>query len=101
MAALAVANDMRCLPKSLKMAAKGTGVDLPAVDSWEKEITAQSCTRFRGGVTLRNSNKVKLPTFLQKARYVLYPAENAMPSACLRATYRFAACSSLITDHAD
>ena len=58
MAAFAAANDMRCCAKALKMGAEGTRANFFAVDSWEKELTAQSCALFPGDILLRNSDEV-------------------------------------------
>jgi hypothetical protein len=58
MAAFFASNDMRCRVKALKMGAEGTWANLFAIDSWEKELTAQSCTLFPGDILLRNSDEV-------------------------------------------
>jgi hypothetical protein len=49
---------MRCCAKALKMGAEGTRANSLAVDSWEKELTAQSCALFPGDILLRNSDEV-------------------------------------------
>ena len=58
MAAFAAAIDMRCSAKAFKMGAEGTRANFLAVDSWEKELTAQSCAFFPSDILLRNSDEV-------------------------------------------
>ena len=58
MAAFAAANDMRCCAKALKMGAEDTRANFLAVDSWEKELTAQSCALFPRDILLRNSDEI-------------------------------------------
>jgi hypothetical protein len=58
MAAFAATNDIRRCAKALKMGAEATRADFSAVNSWEKELTAQSCTLFPSDISLRNSDEV-------------------------------------------
>ena len=57
MAAFAATNDLRCYSKALKMVTEGTRANFFAVDSWEKELTAQSCALFPGDILLRNRKR--------------------------------------------
>jgi hypothetical protein len=66
MAALAAANNMRYCAKAFKMGAERARVDFFAVDSWEKEFTAQSCALFPADVLLRNSDEI--PSNRNKSR---------------------------------
>jgi hypothetical protein len=58
MAAFAATNDIRRCAKALKMGAEATRADFFAVDSWEKELTAQTCALLPCDISLCNSDEV-------------------------------------------
>jgi hypothetical protein len=58
MAAFAATNDIRGCAKALEMGAEAARANFSAVDSWEKELTAQTCALFPGDISLRISNEV-------------------------------------------
>ena len=58
MTSFAPANDLRSYAKALKVVEEATRANVLVINSWEEELTAQSCAPFPGDISPRNSDEV-------------------------------------------